>query len=67
MVPGSLHNSDYKDNNDKSDIENRGINNIGNNKLTKINNKILRPVSNTNILLAKKNYMCILVCYSNTF
>merc|ERR1719361_2754853 len=43
MIPGSLHNSDYKDKNDKSDIENREIDNIGNNKLTKINNKILRP------------------------
>ena len=52
MIPESLNNSDYKDHNDKSDIENRGINNIGNNPPIQINNKILRPVSKTNILLA---------------
>ena len=52
MIPESLNNSDYKDHNDNSDIENRGINNIGNNPPIQINNKILRPVSETNILLA---------------
>ena len=47
MITESLDKSGNIDHIDKSDIENRGINNIGNSTLTKINNKVLKPVSIT--------------------
>ena len=47
MITESLDKSGNIDHIDKSDIENRGINNIGSSTLTKTNNKVLKPVSTT--------------------
>ena len=50
MIAESLDKSGNIYHIDKSDIENRGINNIGNHTLTKINNKVLKPVSSSDTL-----------------
>ena len=46
---------------DKSDIENRGINNIGNHTSTKINNKVLKPVSISDNLFSRSNKYSLII------
>ena len=57
MITESLDKSGNIDHIDKSDIENRGINNIGNSTLEKTNNKVLKPVSITYELFDISKFM----------
>ena len=57
MITESLDKSGNTDHIDKSDIENRGINNIVSSTLTKINNKVLKPVSITYELFELSKFM----------
>ena len=57
MITESLDKSGNTDHIDKSDIENRGINNIVSSTLAKINNKVLKPVSITYELFELSKFM----------
>ena len=61
MIAESLDKSGNIYHIDKSDIENRGINNIGNHTLTKINNKVLKPVSISHNLFSNTKYSLIIL------
>ena len=61
MIAESLDKSGNIYHIDKSDIENRGINNIGNHTLTKINNKVLKPVSISHTLFSNTKYSLIIL------
>ena len=63
MIAESLDKSGNIYHIDKSDIENRGINNIGNHTLTKTNNKVLKPVSISDTLFSNKYELIILKVY----